>query len=52
MSKPGWFMCAAQVSRYESEGSAIAEERIKRIAALYSLEKDACYQPIDARVAL
>jgi transposase len=40
------------VDVYESEGSAIAEETIKRIAALYAVEKEARYQPIDARVAL
>ena len=40
------------VDVYESEGSAIAEEAIKRIAALYAVEKEARYQPIDARVAL
>ena len=40
------------VDVYESEGSAIAEETIKRIAALYAVEKEARYQPIDARVVL
>lgn len=40
------------VDVYESEGSAIAEEAIKRIAALYAVEKEARYQPVDARVAL
>lgn len=40
------------VDIYESEGSAIAEEAIKRIAALYSVEKEARYKPTDTRVAL
>lgn len=40
------------VDIYESEGSAIAEAAIKRIAALYAVEKEARYQPIDARIAL
>ena len=40
------------VDVYESEGSAIAEEAIKRIAALYAVEKEARYRPVDARVAL
>lgn len=37
------------VDIYESEGSAIAEETIKRIAALYAVEKEARYQPIDGK---
>lgn len=37
---------------YESEGSAIAEETIKRIAALYAVEKEARYKSADARVIL
>jgi transposase len=40
------------VDIYESEGSAIAEEAIKRIAALYAVKKEARYKPADARVAL
>ena len=40
------------VDIYEREGSAIAEEAIKRIAALYSVEKEARYKPTDTRVAL
>ncbi|WP_231582053.1 IS66 family transposase [Puniceibacterium sp. IMCC21224] len=36
---------------YESEGSAIAETVIKRIAALYAVEKEARYKPTDTRVA-
>jgi len=40
------------VDIYESEGSAIAEEAIKRIAALYAVEKQARYQPAEERVAL
>ncbi len=40
------------VDIYESEGSAIAEEAIKRIAALYAVEKEARYQPTEERVAL
>jgi len=40
------------VDIYESEGSAIAEETIKRIAALYAVEKEARYKPADARFAL
>lgn len=40
------------VDVYESEGSAIAEETIKRIAALYAVEKEARYKSPDERVAL
>ena len=40
------------VDIYESEGSAIAEEVIKRIAALYAVEKEARYKPVEERVAL
>jgi transposase len=40
------------VDIYESEGSAIAEEVIKRIAALYAVEKEARYKSDAARVAL
>ena len=40
------------VDIYESEGSAIAEETIKRIAALYAVEKEARYKPAVERVAL
>lgn len=36
----------------EREGSAIAEEAIKRIAALYAVEKAARYKPAAERVAL
>jgi len=36
----------------ESEGSAIAEETIKRNAALYAVEKEARYKPAVERVAL
>jgi len=66
-SKPAWSLsadlacqiaCQARhvrrkfVDIYESEGSAIAEEAIKRIAALYAVEKQARYQPAEERVAL
>ncbi len=40
------------VDVYESEGSAIAEETIKRIATLYAVEKEARYKSSDERVAL
>ena len=40
------------VDIYESEGSAIAEEAIKRIASLYAVEKEARYKPAEDRVAL
>ena len=40
------------VDIYESEGAAIAEEAIKRIAALYAVEKEARYKPAEERVAL
>ncbi|WP_442041562.1 IS66 family transposase [Pseudogemmobacter sp. W21_MBD1_M6] len=40
------------VDIYESEGSAIAEETIKRIAALYAVEKEARYKLAVERVAL
>ena len=40
------------VDIYESEGSAIAEEAIKRIAALYAVEKEARYKLAVERVAL
>ena len=40
------------VDIYESEGSAIAEEAIKRIAALYAVEKEARYKSAEERVAL
>ena len=40
------------VDIYESEGSAIAEEAIKRIATLYAVEKQARYQPAEERAAL
>jgi transposase len=40
------------VDIYESEGSAIAEETIKRIAALYAVEKEARYKTAVERVAL
>ena len=40
------------VDVYESEGSAIAEETIKRIAALYAVEKEARYKLTEERVAL
>ena len=40
------------VDIYESEGSAIAEEAIKRIAALYAVEKEARYKPSEERVVL
>ncbi|MDP3961713.1 MAG: IS66 family transposase [Pseudorhodobacter sp.] len=40
------------VDIYESEGSAIAEEVIKRIAALYAVEKAVRYKPVEERVAL
>jgi len=37
---------------FEREGSAIAEETIKRIAALYAVEKEARYKPAEERAAL
>ena len=40
------------VEIFEREGSAIAEETIKRIAALYAVEKEARYKPAEERVAL
>jgi predicted nucleic acid-binding Zn finger protein len=40
------------VEIYEREGSAIAEEAIKRVAALYAVEKAARYKPAEERVAL
>ena len=40
------------VEVFEREGSAIAEETIKRIAALYGVEKEARYKPAEERVAL
>ena len=40
------------VEIYEREGSAIAEETIKRIAALYAVEKEARYKPAEERAAL
>jgi len=40
------------VDVYESQGSAIAEEAIKRIAALYGVEKEARYKPVEDRTAL
>lgn len=40
------------VDVYESEGSAIAEETIKRIAALYAVEKEARYKLTEERLAL
>jgi len=40
------------VDIYESEGSGVAEEAIKRIAALYAVEKEARYKPAEDRVAL
>ena len=49
--------CMAHVRRkfvdvFASQGSAIAEEAIRRIAELYAVEKDARGQSPDARVAL
>lgn len=48
--------CMAHIRRkfvdvYQSQGSAIAEEAIKRIAKLYGIEKEARGQPPDARAA-
>ncbi|WP_050520617.1 IS66 family transposase [Pseudorhodobacter antarcticus] len=40
------------VDIYESEGSAIAKEAIKRIATLYAGEKEARYKPAEERMAL
>jgi transposase len=40
------------VDVFETEGSAIAEETIKRIAALYAVEKEARYKLTEDRVAL
>ena len=49
--------CLAHIRRkfvdvFQSEGSVIAEEAIKRIAGLYGVEKEARGQPPDARVRL
>ena len=49
--------CMAHVRRkfvdvHASQGSAIAEEALRRIAALYAIEKDARGQPPDERVRL
>jgi len=40
------------VDVYESEGSGIAEEAIKRIASLYAVEKEARFKPAEDRGAL
>jgi hypothetical protein len=40
------------VDIYESQGSAIAKEAIKRIATLYAVEKEARYKPAEERMAL
>src|SRR5262245_34346094 len=40
------------VDVFQSEGSVIAEEAIKRIAGLYAVEKDARGRPPDERVLL
>ena len=40
------------VEVFEREGSAIAEETIIRIAALYAVEKEARHKPAEVRVAL
>lgn len=40
------------VDLYESEGSAIAGEAIKRIAALYAVEKEARYKSAEERITL
>ena len=40
------------VSVFASQGNAIAEEAIRRIAELYAVEKDALGKSPDARVAL
>ena len=40
------------VDIHESEGSAIAEEAIKRIAALYAVEKEARYKSAEERITL
>lgn len=40
------------VEVFEREGSAIAEETIKRIATLYAVEKEARYKPAQERVDL
>ena len=40
------------VEIFEREGSAIAEETIKRIAALHAVEKEARYKPAEERAAL
>jgi transposase len=49
--------CMAHIRRkfvdvYKSQGSAIAEEAIKRIAVLYGIEKDARGQPPDERAKI
>src|SRR3954454_11386353 len=49
--------CMAHIRRkfvdvFQSEGSAIAEEAIRRIAGLYAVEKDGRGQPPDERVRL
>ena len=49
--------CLAHIRRkfvdvFQSEGSVIAEETIKRIAGLYAIEKDGRGQPPDGRINL
>ena len=55
--KAGEMACMAHVRRkfvdvFASQGSAIAEEAIRRIAELYAVEKEARGKPPDERVAL
>jgi len=56
-NKAGEMACMAHVRRkfvdvFASQGNAIAEEAIRRIAELYAMEKDARGKPAEARVAL
>lgn len=49
--------CMAHIRRkfvdvHRSEGSAIAEEAIRRIAGLYAIEKEARGSPLDRRAAI
>lgn len=52
MNRHACFMRRKFVDIYESEVFAIAEEAIKRIAALYAVEKKARYKPAVERVAV
>lgn len=47
-----WYFCRTFVEVHEREGSVIAEEAIKRIAALYAVEKAARDKPAEEHLAL